>query len=641
MALGNTQSLYSQRTGGMPRTRAWKYNGWERGENSFAEDNEIRDNEFYDGQDIELTGKSSIRLPRRGRRLFTSIPGATNFNGWGVYKDPITDINRMLAMFDGHMYNINPSGVPTEIDAGVTWDETAKMRGVLLRGFFYFGNGVDYMSKTDGSAITQWIGISAVTFSSLVLTGTGSDTAYDYAVTAVTDVGETETSAVLSAFGPGTLDTSNYFTLTWVRKTESNVKGYNVYKAEKGGTLTLLTFIDQPSAGANVTYADKGVEVRSLIYEVPTFNTTGGVKGNIYGKYANTLFVSGNVEEPDTVFYGGTGSNWESFSPSDNGGWVKPGRGDGDKVTALIGFEDFLLIYKENSVWKFIFASDGGPSLVSVIPQYGTSSPDTVWRMEKDIVFLGTDGRYRILGYEPTQLNVIRVTDISNRVQPKLDVLDKTNMDDFFATFFEQKFIVCNGSKAFPYDRRYLAFLGTWNNQNFSRFLIWDKDTGQQMLFAAQTGTGKIYQVLVDGTYDDDGETINGSIRPKRIDGGEDTVLKFFTVHTFKLKNPRGKISVTTYRDGASLIDTVPISFQQVGGIDSFMFDEAMFDEGVGAIEVIDSVQLVDKEMYLEAYSVYHTISVAGNSENHCILQTMSGYYEYEDPDYTRDENTI
>ena len=149
------------------------------------------------------------------------------------------------------------------------------------------------------------------------------------------------------------------------------------------------------------------------------------------------IFICNNLQEPDTVFFGGTGSAWESFNPSDNGGWVKPGRGDGEKCTAMIGFEDFLFIFKENSIWKFTFGSDGGPVLVSVIPQYGTSSPDTVWRMEKDVFYVGTDGRFRLLGYEPNQLNVIRTTDFSNRIQPKVDNLDFNNPQNIFAVFFQ------------------------------------------------------------------------------------------------------------------------------------------------------------------------------------------------------------
>lgn len=641
MAVNPGASHYAARMGPSPRVRVWKYDGWRRGQNSFAEDNEIRDDEFYEGVNVEIVGKSSIQMPRRGHQTFATISGATSFNGWGVYKNPVTGANFLLAMFSGHLYKVTAGGVVTEIDPGITWDTTAKMRGILLRDYFYFGNGVDYMAKTDGDTVTQWTNITAPTFSTLALTGSGSTTVYAYAVTAVTDVGETEVSAILDEFGPTTLDNSNYFTLTWVRKTDSVVRGYNIYRSVSGGTMTLLTFVDQQTAGANMTYTDKGTIEQSLIYEYPTFNTTGGVKGNIFAKYANTLFISGNLEEPDTIFYGGTGAKWESFNPADNGGWVKPGRGDGERSTAMIGFDDFLFMFKENSIWKFTFGSDGAPTLVASIPQYGTSSPDTVWRMEKDVVFLGTDGRIRILGYEPSQLNVIRTSDISNRIQNDIDALDKTTMDDFFGAFFEQKFIVGNGEVAYPYDRRYTGFLGEWTGYEYDRFIVWDKATGKQMLFGAQGSTGKIFQLLVDGAYDDDGTSIPTSFRPKRIDGGEDTILKYFYDLKIKLKNSRGNMTLYTYKDGSTLISTRNVTFDIGGGIGEYMFDEAMFDEGVTLDSIPDAIFIVKKNLDVEAYSYYPQIVISGNEYNHCIVQTMNGRLEAEDWDYERDEVII
>lgn len=631
----------AQRTGSAPRERFWKYDGWPRGENSFAEDNEIRDDEFYELVNGEIVGRASIRLPRRGSREFATIPSATSFNGWGVYKDPITGTNIIIIQISGRVYKVTTGGVVTEIDNTKTWDTTARMRGILLRGWFYFGNKEDYMAKTDGDTIVRWNLVTAVTLTAVNRTGTDAGVNYEYGVTAVTDNGETEISNTIIQTGPLTLDNSNYLDVVWTRKTDAEIKGYNIYRGVKGGTMTLLAFVDQAAAGATMTYSDKGVDVQSLIYEAPTFNTTGGVKGNIWGKYANTLFVAGNDMEPDTVFYGGTGANWESFSPSDNGGWVKPGRGDGEEVTAMIGFEDFLFIFKETSIWKFVFGSDGGPSLSAVIPQYGTKSPDSVQRFEKDILFLGSDGRYRILGYEPSQLNVIRTTDISNRIQPKIDALSKSNIAQWFAAVFDQKYLLCDSEVAYPYDRRYIGFVGKWDNYTYDAFLVWDKGSNQQKLFGIETGTGKIVQLLVDETYDDDGDNINCSLRVKRIDGGEDTILKYFYHSRFKFKYPRGVMNLITYKDGSVLVDTTSVAFAVGGGVGEYMWDEPMFDEGITVETVADAIQVVKKLLEFEAYSIYHQINIVGNQYNHCIVQTMSGMFEVEDIDFERDELVI
>lgn len=634
--------LYNQRIGGSPKSQNWKMDGWAKGQNSYAEDNEIRIDEFYRGKNIEIQGRSTIRMPRRGHRLFVEKSGVSNFNGWGVYKDPNTSANFVVAMWDGHLYKITTGGVISEIDNTKTWDSTARMRGILLRENFYFGNGEDFMSKTDGTTVTRWNAITVPDGLSLShSTGAGANILYAYTVTAVTNNGETEAAVESTVYAGELKDGSEEITITWNRKTDPDVVGYNIYRAVSGGTLYFITRVDQKPSGPTQNWIDEGVEEPSLTHEAPSFNTTGGVKGDLFGKYANTLFLAGNKVTKDSLFYGGTGVQWESFSPDANGGWIKIGRGDGDELTGMIGFEDFLFVFKNNSIWKFVFGSDGGPVVSSVIPQYGTSSPDSIVRFEKDVIFYGTDGRYRILGYEPSQLNVIRTTDMSNRIQPDLDGLDATNSVNFHGVYFEQKYIFSDVNKAFPYDRRYIGFLGEWDNYNFDAFLVWDKGAGKQLLFGAEHGSGKIQQLLVDGTYDDNGSVIPAYVRFKRIDGGDDTYMKYYRFTKVKLKNPRGILEFGTFKDGDSLVDSIIVPFNVGGGIDEYMFDEAMFDESIAVTDVSDSIKILMKELYFEAYSIYHDVTVNGNSENHCLVQTMNGFLETEDMDYTRDETII
>ena len=139
----------TQRIGPSPRTKFWKYDGWPRGENSFAEDNEIRDDEFYELVNGEIVGRASIRLPRRGSQVFATTPG-TAFNGWGIYKDPITGANLVIIQISGRVYKITTAGVVTEIDATKTWDTAARMRGILLRGWFYLEIGLTTWQRLMG-----------------------------------------------------------------------------------------------------------------------------------------------------------------------------------------------------------------------------------------------------------------------------------------------------------------------------------------------------------------------------------------------------------------------------------------------------------------------------------------------------------
>lgn len=254
---------------------------------------------------------------------------------------------------------------------------------------------------------------------------------------------------------------------------------------------------------------------------------------------------------------------------------------------------------------------------------------------------MGTDGRYRIFGYEPTQLNVLRTADFSNRIQPLLDNLDLSQPNKIIAAVYEQKYIVCDGENAYPYDRRYLGFLGKWTNQNFSGFLVWDLGTGKQILFGAETGTGKIHRLLVNGVYQDDGRAIPAFVRFKRIDGGEDTILKYFYYTKFKFLNGKGALTISTYKDGEVLVDNTSISFESGGGIDEFMFDEPMFDEQIVSTDTGDVLSIIKKNLEFEAYSIFHKISISGTNDNMVVVQTMNGKLEIEDTDYERDEFII
>lgn len=630
--------FYAQRIGDSPSKIRWKFIGWQRGQNSYADDNEIRDTEYYNGINVELVGKGSVRLPRRGCRLFAKIENATKFNGWGVYTEAVSGNSYLIVMANGRLYKITASGEVSEIDNTQTWNENARMRGVQMRNWFYFGSKENYLSKTNGTTVVRWQPITKVSNLSLSLSGSGNEVLYSYTVTAVTATGETEYCTPVSSFGPYKLDNNNYFSLTWTRKTDSNVVGYNIYKSTRGTAHYLLTYLDQKPSGATMTFYDKGIEKStSLLYEAPSYNTTAGVSGDIVGKYANTLFVAGVRNEPDTVFYTGTGDGYESFSPDKNGGWVKPGRGDGEQVTGLIGFDDFLFIFKENSIWRFTFGSDGAPTLAAAIPEYGTSSTDSIRRLEKDIMFYGSDNRIRTLGYAPTQLNVIYTTDISNRVQNKIDLWQEPNLQNIHAITYEQKYILCNRSEAIAYDRRYLGFLGVWSNYKYDAFLIWDANTGKQKCYGFEKDTGEIHQILCDYVYDDNGKMIEAVFQPKTIDGGEYETLKYFRNYHVRVKNALGRIRIDTYIDNTLYASDV----YDYGGVsdytfEAFAWDEAYWEETNSIVILTYKEDIITKNIYDEAYKLSCVFTVQGNANNIVTIQEMAGFADFEDYDYMK-----
>lgn len=639
-----TQGYYAQRVGPSPKVGIVKYNGWSKGVNVFAEHNEIRDDEFYEGVNVMLVGKGSVQLPRYGSENLVTKYGASKYNGGGIFKDPVNNVQTPILMFDGRLYKYS-GGSLVEIDSSKTWDANAKIGGVMYRNQFYFGNGIDPLSKTDLNTVTKFTELSDPNNISVTLTGSGSDYIYRYAVTVVTNYGETAYYSSGDNWGPATLDASNKFTISTTRRTEPEVIGYNFYRSINGSTLMFLKFVPQPTTG-DPTLVDDGTYVESNLYEAPAWNTTGGVEGKYFATFKDTLFVAGVDNYPDILFYTGTGENYESFSPDHNGGWVRIGEGDGTRITSIKGFDVYLLVIKEDSVYRFDFASNGGPSVITADAQYGSAYPHTVSKFEKDLIMVGSDNRIRTLGYEPRLLNVIRTNDISNRIQPVLDSeFNFSNPEDVIGVYYKQKYILCDGNIAVVYDRQYVGFHGTkWTNYDYAGFLVW-KTGGREYLLGVKNN-GEVNKLLVEGVYTDNGQNIVASFRPKTIDGGEDSMPKFFRELKLKLRSVHGSFTLEIWKDGITKSYTNTISVGGNAGISSFMWGEPKFGEikpassGSG-INVIGVAIIITKEIYDEAYYIYPRLTVNGNNDNNFIIQTITGTYDYEDYTYYKNENVL
>lgn len=638
-----TQGFYAQRIGGSPKGGAFSFKSFSKGNNVFANHNEIRDDEFYEGVNVMITGKGSIQMPRFGSVFLTQKTGATVCNGGGIYKDKTTNppTETPLFMFDGRLYKY-VSGSLVEIDNTQTWDANAKIQGVMFYDYFYFGNGIDPLTKVNLTTVIKFNEISKPSSISVTYTGSGADYIYRYGITVVTETGETDTTESSEYWGSKTLDASNYFTISCPRKTESGVTGYNVYRSINGSRFQFLAFIPQPSSG-DPSLVDRGLS-SSLIYEAPVYNTTGGVKGRFLATYKGSLFVAGVENYPDILFYTGTGENYDSFSLNVNGGWVRVEYGDGQRITALKNFDVYLLVIKENKVFRFDFEVSGAPSLAVAEALYGSPYPYTIDKFEKDLIMLSNDNRIRTLGYEPNLLNVIRTNDISNRIQPIIDNdFNLSNPDKIIGVYWKQKYILCDGNIAIAYDKQYVGFHGKWTGFDYAEFLVWNTQ-GANILLGIKNN-GKIYKLLVDGVYTDDNQPITAYFRPKTIDGGEDTLAKFFRFYKVKLKDFVGSFKLQTYLDGLTLEDERTISIGGSSGISSSMWGGAMFGSPSGIItqttSALGTTKILTKELYTEGYYYHIRFEVKGDDNNRITIQSIGGVFDYEDVDYLKQEEII
>jgi hypothetical protein len=158
-------------------------------------------------------------------------------------------------------------------------------------------------------------------------------------------------------------------------------------------------------------------------------------KGNIIENYEDRMFVAGVAENPRTVYYSNIGSG-TSFTVTD---LVQP-LGT-DDVTNLKNYYGFLLIFKEDSIWKLSFVYDQIvtlflPKLEQQTGNYGSCSRKAVVWVENDLWFF-TGREVRAIGFVDQQQGVLGINRsvISEPIKETLKLIDS---DDWgkVATFY-------------------------------------------------------------------------------------------------------------------------------------------------------------------------------------------------------------
>jgi len=172
-----------------------------------------------------------------------------------------------------------------------------------------------------------------------------------------------------------------------------------------------------------------------------TFTTYGSApKGNILEIFEDRMFVAGVKENPQTVYYSNVGSG-TSFTVTDV---VQP-LGT-DNVTGLKNYYGFLLIFKEESIWKLSFVYDQlltlfVPKLDQQSGNYGACSRKAIAWVENDVWFF-TGREVRAIGFVDQQQGVLGVNRsvISEPIKETLNLIDINNWGKITAFYLNRGF---------------------------------------------------------------------------------------------------------------------------------------------------------------------------------------------------------
>ena len=560
-------------SGGNLPTREWSFNGFNQGVNSFALATELKGSELAEMTNGELYGKRSVRPRRGGDILGGEVGSAGVIDGLFQYKEGLTK-NELLAINKGVLRKYNIATATWDTVSGGSFTTDLRTRGVKMRSNLYFGNGIDSFSRYNGTLVSFFTAVAAPTGLAVDPQGSTGTEKYEYTVTTVTDKGQSLPATNVSIVnGNVILDTTNYNRITFTRRTETQVIGYNVYgrKTTDMG-VTLLFYIDQPASGETVTWDDKGT-VAPQLWLPPDGDSTDGPSLKFWEQLRGSLIGAGDPDAVHRLYYSGTGLRYESFSPSHNGGWVDVRPGDNDAgVNGLAPFENKIILGKERSIHQFYFSDTTGDAVIQELITYvGCGAPGSMVIMENDVAFIDSEKKLRILGYEPNFAAAIRTASLSEgRVQSLYNDINGNYISNCEGVYNNGRYYLAYtptgetiNKKVLVYDRKYLAFLGVWDGADchVRCWLVYDGFDNKQRLYVGGSDTNKVWEFITEGLYKNyDGSAISTVIRTRNEDLGNSGQSKLFKWADLRIFRIKGTIKLKTIINGAQVIDVKPFS---------------------------------------------------------------------------------
>lgn len=522
------------------------------GINSFQDETAIKNGELTEGKNIILN-VDGIE-PREGVQNYGTEVGTRVLGGFPYYKsDGTRELLRFCAGSNDKLQKY-VSGVPTDIGTK-TFDDEAPMNFVQADDKVYIFNGVDNLSYYDGTTVQTYTALTTPANLVLAEQGTGGSTTYSYRVSAFNDVGETLACAsVQMTDGNATLNATNFNRLDW--DDVSGAVGYNVYgrfATGLGETYMATVYVS--------TYDDKGQDDPSLSTLPPEANSTLGIIGSMPIFAISRIFVSGIKDFTSRLAFSGTGEKVGDFAtPAFGAGGVDVFKNDGSGITAIIGFQGGVIVFKENAIYKFSFTSDGFQQLEEIVKGFGAISFRAVKHVENDIIFAARkDGRlafFSLGNQENYVATVLRTNELSIKVESFLTNVNLNELENSSAYYYRNLYICSvpkSGStvnnRTWVLDTRFGAWV-YWEGFSANMFTSFLDSDGSESLYFADDESGYMVKMFT-GVYNDNESAIDVRWATKAFNQGQFNKEKRYHNPTFQFKD----VTSTTNIDGFIYLD--------------------------------------------------------------------------------------
>lgn len=415
---------------------------------------------------------------RWGTEQYGGVTWSNRPDGFTEYKK--TDGTReLIVVADDKVWRVDPSaGTKTEI-TGATFTQGMPAYFLQINDRLYISNTIDNLAYYDGTDLNDFDALSTPTWDGTPLTrGAGlSAGAFNhyYRVAAANEVGTTIASSEQTI-------TTDIARENWDEADEyidlafpdvSGADKYIVYYSDSAGFEVKLAETTASS------YRDDGSAIPNPYIEPQDDNTTDAPKFGPMTISGNRMWATGDPDNPQRVYFTGTGASLGNFSSAFGGGWVnleKGGRAVNVTVLDFQGKAQILCKTPEGrgTIWQVVIDSVtiddetfSVPIPTKIITAIGTPAPRSVVYVENDVFFFNK-GIF-VLGNEPGILNVLRTNELSIKIRPYILGLDQASLDKVCAYYYQNKVFFSVPSVAgypdriFLYDRERSCLIKDWS----------------------------------------------------------------------------------------------------------------------------------------------------------------------------------
>ena len=418
------------------------------GVNRLLEEARIGFNEAKEATNL-IQVQDGLWKPRWGTQYY-GLELPANCDGASEYVTSASG-TEIVAIAGGKAYKSVDGGSWTEI-TGATFTAGVQCFFLQISGYLYIVNGVDSMSRYNGTVLTTYTEISAPTGLSGARGSLSDGSISEYAeVTAVNDIGETvgSTEAVVTVNKIRDQWTTGE-KITWTWNAVSGATGYQLYISESAGRECLVASI------TGTSYVDDGVAEINPYVETPLANTTGAHKFKSMCVSGNRIWATGDTNNQYNVYWSGTGKqDMGKFSDFYGGGEVALERGGREKPVSIVHYKTgvgegrttVLCSTPEGkgSVWQISISqatvgdySFSVPSASKVVGSSGTDSQLSVVADNNNIWFFNRRGFFT-LGPEKNYYGILRTNELSSRIRPYIRGLIGSKINTVCGYFYDAK----------------------------------------------------------------------------------------------------------------------------------------------------------------------------------------------------------